>query len=127
MRLATCVVAAGMLAVGLGVGSAAAADVVVKTVDDRFEPAQITLEHGKPYRLRVENVGKDMHEFKAPAFFAAAKITGGADAMTPDHTELVIQPGQTKEVELIAPAAGSYALTCPDHDWDDMVGTIIVR
>jgi uncharacterized cupredoxin-like copper-binding protein len=127
------IVAATLLVAGLGAGmlagaqSAAADDVVVKTVDDRFEPAEITLEHGKPYRLRIENVGKDMHEFKAPAFFAAAKITGGADAMTPDRTELVVQPGQTKQVELVAPAPGSYAVTCPDHDWDDMVGKIVVR
>jgi uncharacterized cupredoxin-like copper-binding protein len=112
----------------LAAAPARADDVVVRLVDDRFEPAELVLEHAKAYRLRFENVGREMHEFKAPAFFAAARITGGADAMTPDRSELIVQPGQSKQIELTAPAArGSYELTCPDHDWDGMVGKITVR
>ncbi len=122
-----CAIAVVGLIAATGTTVAQGADlVVVKTVDDRFDPAEITLEHGKLYRLRIENVGKDMHEFKAAQFFHAAQLHDAA-AMTPDHTELVLQPGQTKEVELVAPAAGTYQLTCPDHDWDDMVGKIVVK
>jgi uncharacterized cupredoxin-like copper-binding protein len=119
--------AALAVAATLGAGPARADDVVVRLVDDRFEPAELMLEHGKPYRLRLENAGKEMHEFKAKAFFAAATITGGAEAMTADRSEIVVQPGQAKQIELTAPAPGSYELTCPDHDWDGMVGKITVR
>ena len=117
----------GMLVAAAASTTVQAADlVVVRTVDDHFDPAEIMLEHGKAYRLRIENVGKEMHEFKAAQFFGAARLTDAA-AMTPDHTELIVQPGQTKEVELTAPAAGTYDLTCPDHDWDNMVGKIVVK
>ena len=119
--------AALALTAALAATAARADDVVMRLVDDRFDPAELVLEHGKSYKLRLENRGKEMHEFKAPAFFAAARISGGADAMTPDRSEVVVQPGQTKELELTAPAAGSYELTCPDHDWDGMVGRITVR
>jgi uncharacterized cupredoxin-like copper-binding protein len=120
------------VAVALGLTAALAAmparadDVVVRMVDDRFEPAELVLEHGKPYRLRLENRGRELHEFKAAAFFAAAKL-GSRAALTPDGSEVVLQPGQSAEIDLVAPAPGSYDLTCPDHDWDGMVGKIVVR
>jgi uncharacterized cupredoxin-like copper-binding protein len=110
----------------LGAPPATADDVVVRLVDDRFEPAELVLEHGKSYRLRLENRGRELHEFKAAAFFGAAKIENRA-VLTPDGSEVVLQPGQTKEVELVAPAPGSYELSCPDHDWDGMIGKIVVR
>jgi len=107
---------------------AAGADLVlVRLVDDRFEPAELTLEHGKAYRLRLENTGHEMHEFSAKAFFKAAQVADAATALTNDGSEVVLQPGQSRELELVAPAPGSYPLTCPDHDWDGMVGKIVVR
>ena len=120
--------AGGLVAVALlGASSAVADDVVVRLVDDQFEPAEIVLEHGKSYRLRLVNAGKELHEFNAPAFFRAAQVKDGASALTPNGAEVVLQPGQTAELELVAPAPGSYQLTCPDHDWEGMVGTIVVR
>jgi uncharacterized cupredoxin-like copper-binding protein len=107
---------------------AAAADLVqVRLVDDRFDPAEIVLEHGKPYRLHIENVGHEMHEFSARAFFHAAQIADAAVTLTNEASEVVLQPGQSRDVDLVAPAPGTYALTCPDHDWDGMVGKIVVR
>ena len=115
------------VALALAAGSARAADVVeVRMVDDRFEPAEIVLEHGKAYRLHLVNAGKDMHEFAAPAFFAAAQVKDAATVLD-QGKEVVLQTGQTRDVELVAPAPGTYELTCPDHDWDDMVGKIVVR
>ena len=99
--------------------------VTVVMVDNRFEPDHVTFQHGKPYEPRLENHGKDMHEFTAPAFLKAATIkdkrrlaNGGSD--------VVVQPGTSVTVLLIAPAKGSYDLTCADHDWDGMVGKITV-
>lgn len=105
----------------------AAADlVVVRLVDNRYEPAELTLEHGKAYRLRIENVGHEHHEFKAAAFFKAAKILTPS-VLVQDGSEVALEHGKSAEVELVAPAAGTYELTCPDHDWDGMVGKIVVR
>ena len=123
----TTAAALGVL-LGFAVVHAYAADsMVVHLVDNRFEPTELVLEHGKAYRLRVENAGKELHQFKAAAFFRAARISQGRDALTPDGAEVVVQPGQAKELELVAPAPGRYELTCPDHDWDGMVGKIVVR
>lgn len=123
-----------MRALGLAAGfvlvaaRALAADVVeVRMVDDKFEPAQIVLEHGKPYRLHLVNAGKEMHEFAAKAFFDLAQVKDAATVLQYGGKEVLLQPGQTRDVELIAPAPGTYELTCPDHDWDDMVGKIVVK
>jgi uncharacterized cupredoxin-like copper-binding protein len=98
----------------------------VVMVDNRFEPDHLTFQAGRAYTLRLENRGKDLHEFTAPAFLKAATIrdkkhlaNGGGD--------VVVQPGRSVRIFLIAPAKGQYALTCADHDWDGMVGSISVR
>jgi hypothetical protein len=48
--------------------------VSVVMVDDKFVPERLTLRHGVPYRLHLENRGKDLHEFTAPEFFADAIV-----------------------------------------------------
>jgi uncharacterized cupredoxin-like copper-binding protein len=107
---------------------ALAADVIeVRMVDDKFEPAQIVLEHGKPYRLHLVNAGKEMHEFAAKAFFDGAQVKDAATVLQYDGKEVLLQPGQSRDVDFTAPAPGSYELTCPDHDWDNMVGKIVVK
>ena len=98
----------------------------VVMVDNRFEPDHITFHAGQPYALRLENHGKDMHEFTAPVFLKAATVrdkrllaNGGGD--------IVVQAGKSVLIFLIAPAKGKYDLTCADHDWDGMVGSISVE
>jgi uncharacterized cupredoxin-like copper-binding protein len=119
--------AAALLLALARIGDAGAADIVqVRLIDDRFDPTEIVLEHGKPYRLHLENGGKEMHEFSARAFFAAAQVQNPA-VLTNNGTEMLLHPGQSGDIDLVAPAPGSYELTCPDHDWDGMVGKITVR
>jgi uncharacterized cupredoxin-like copper-binding protein len=98
----------------------------VALVDYRFEPGELVLEQGKSYRLELRNSGTATHEFAAPAFFTAAHIADRA-MLTHEGTEILLQPGQAHAIELVAPGPGSYRLTCPDHDWDGMVGKITVR
>lgn len=95
-------------------------------VDNRFEPDHLTFKAGHPYILRLENHGKDMHEFTAPAFLKAATVRD-KKLLANGGTDIVVQPGKTVRVRLIAPAKGQYELTCADHDWDGMVGTISVN
>ncbi len=95
-------------------------------VDNRFDPSNLTLIAGKPYALQLENRGKDMHEFTAPVFLKAAEVRD-RQKLANGGTDIVVQPGKTVRVLLIAPAKGHYDLTCADHDWDGMVGTIVVE
>jgi plastocyanin len=109
--------------------SAAAADSVrvdVAMVDYRFSPDHLSLDHGVHYRLHLENRGKELHEFTAPTFFAAARLDN-PEALNREHTEVVVQPGETKDVFFTPGAPGTYDLRCGDHDWDGMVGGITVR
>jgi uncharacterized cupredoxin-like copper-binding protein len=119
---------AALALAGLPAAGAVAADLVqVRLVDDKFDPAEIVLEHGKPYRLHIENVGHEMHEFFARTFFHAAQVPDAASVLSNEASEIVLQPGQSRDIDLVAPAPGTYELTCPDHDWDGMVGKIVVR
>lgn len=98
----------------------------VVMVDDRFQPDHLTFVHGTPYRLRLENHGKDLHEFTAPEFFAAAVVRDPRQLANGDQ-EIVVQPGASAEVYLEPLKAGTFHLSCADHDWDGMVGEIVVR
>jgi len=119
----------GLLIALAGSCCAAAADPVwidVAMVDYRFSPDHLSLEHGVHYRLHLENRGKELHEFAAPMFFAAAKLDN-PEALNREHTEVVVQPGQSKDVFFTPGPPGAYDLRCGDHDWDGMVGGITVR
>ena len=98
----------------------------VVMVDNRFEPADLTFGHGKAYDLHLENHGKDMHEFTAPEFLKAAKLRDKA-RLASAGTDIVVQPGKSVDIFLIAPRKGPYKLICADHDWDGMVGSITVN
>ena len=97
----------------------------VVMVDNRFEPDRLTFHAGRVYALRLENRGKEMHEFTAPGFLKAATVRDRR-VLANGGTDIVVQPGKTVRVLLIAPARGQYGLTCADHDWDGMAGTITV-
>jgi uncharacterized cupredoxin-like copper-binding protein len=99
--------------------------VTVVMVDNRFQPDHLTFQQGKAYELRLENHGKDMHEFTAPAFLKASTIRDKA-LLANGGTDIVIQPGTSVNIFLIASAKGAYELVCADHDWDGMVGSITV-
>jgi uncharacterized cupredoxin-like copper-binding protein len=115
-------------ALPFGAGAAnwsAARKVRVVTVEYAFKPANLTFQQGVAYRLRVDNKGKETHEFTAPDFFKAVELRD-AKPLNADHTEIVIQPGEHKDLYFIAKQTGSYKLICSDHDWAGMVGSITV-
>ena len=120
-----------ILIVGIAPVSALAVDwskarkVTVVTVEYAFKPADLSFRVGTAYRLHLENKGKETHEFTAPDFFKAIEMRN-PDLTGPDHTEIVVQPGQKKDFYFVPKQAGSYDLRCSDHDWAGMVGHITV-
>jgi plastocyanin len=115
-----------VVAVGCCAATSAPVRIDVKMIDYGFVPDHLTLEHGVHYDLHLENRGKETHEFTAPVFLAAAKIDN-PQALNREHTEVVVEPGESKDVFLTAGAPGAYDLRCSDHDWTGMVGGIVVR
>jgi uncharacterized cupredoxin-like copper-binding protein len=95
-------------------------------VDYRFIPDHLAFQHDVHYRLHMENHGKETHEVTAPTFFASADIDN-PDVLNREHTEVVMQPGDVKDLFLTAHKPGTYDLRCSDHDWNGMVGGITVE
>ncbi len=100
--------------------------VTVEAKEYAFVPPDLHLAHGAVYRLRLRNVGKETHELTAPDFFKAAQIET-PDVLSGEGREILVQPGESKDLVFRAPAAGTYAMTCADHDWAGMIGKIIVE
>jgi len=99
--------------------------VSVVTVEYAFRPASLTFKQGTAYDLHLENQGKETHEFTAPDFFKAIEMRN-PDMTGPDHIEIVLQPGDKKDLYFVAKEPGLYGLICSDHDWAGMVGKITI-
>jgi uncharacterized cupredoxin-like copper-binding protein len=95
-------------------------------LDYRFEPNQLTFQHDVHYQLHLENHGKETHEFTAPVFFATVSIDN-PDVLNREHSEVLLQPGESKDVFFTPHKPGTYDLRCADHDWYGMVGGITVK
>jgi uncharacterized cupredoxin-like copper-binding protein len=101
-------------------------EVAVVMVDYRFIPDHLTFEHDVRYRLHLENHGKETHELTAPTFFATADIDNPG-YLNRERSEILMQPGDVKDIYLTPRRPGTYDLRCADHDWAGMVGGITVK
>lgn len=119
----------GLTALPLGAAGATdwskAQRVGVITTEYRFKPSSLTFRQGTAYRLRIENKGRETHEFTAPEFFKAVTARD-MKPLNGDRTEIVVQPGERKDFYFVAGAPGAYSLTCSDHGWAGMNGEITV-
>jgi uncharacterized cupredoxin-like copper-binding protein len=100
--------------------------VTVGLVDDRFVPDKLVFRAGVPYRLRLENRGREMHEFTAPEFLKTVDVQN-PEVLEQAGNEVLVQPGKAKDLLFVAKKPGRYPLLCADHDWDGMVGEITVE
>lgn len=105
---------------------AKAVTVTVVAVEYRFEPDRLVFRHGVPYRLHLVDRGRELHELTAPKFFAAIEMRNPA-ALNPERSEIVVRPGEARDLYFVAPQRGRFAMWCADHDWAGMTGEIIVK
>lgn len=130
LRIACSICLTALFAVALGI-PATRSDTKTITVDlfmvdYKFIPNHLTFHQGMHYRLHMENHGTETHEVTAPTFFATAALDN-PDLLNRERTEVVMQPGDTKDLLFTAPKAGTYDLRCSDHDWNGMIGGITVE
>jgi uncharacterized cupredoxin-like copper-binding protein len=100
--------------------------VTITTVEYAFEPNHLVLRRDIPYRLHVENHGRELHELTAPDFFKAVELCN-PEALNPEHTEIVLQPNEQKDLYFVTLQPGQYNMWCADHDWAGMTGDITVE
>lgn len=79
-------------------------EVAIQLRDGGFEPRELRLKAGQPYRLTITNTGVNNHYFNAPEFLAAAAVR---KAQVPRYAEL--KATRFKNFELFA-AGGSLEL-----------------
>ncbi|NIJ21608.1 putative cupredoxin-like copper-binding protein [Sphingomonas naasensis] len=91
----------------------------------RFTPATIELTHGRPYILHLSSKGG--HSFAAKAFFAAAVIPAADRARIKDG-KIELAGGDSVEIHITAPTAGSYPIKCTHflHAGFGMTGKFVV-
>jgi len=120
--------AVGMLALAIAMlaGSSTPEVVTVIETDYRFEPSTLRLRVNVSYRLHLENRGKELHEFTAPAFFRSVQL-GNPAVLNAERTEIVVQPGEQKDLDFVPRQVGRYPMACADHDWAGMTGEIVVE
>jgi len=89
-----------------------------------YVPNPIVLAAGEPVTLTLTNRSKGGHEFKAPQFFAASKITQGN---APDGA-VELKGGASASVTLV-PTRGTYRVHCGHflHTQFGMATAIYVR
>ena len=100
--------------------------VTVITVEYAFEPNHLVFRSDIPYRLHVENHGRELHELTAPDFFKAVELRN-PEVLNPEHTEIVLQPNEQKDLYFVTMRPGHYNMWCADHDWAGMTGDITVE
>jgi uncharacterized cupredoxin-like copper-binding protein len=100
--------------------------VKVVTVEYRFLPDHLMFRRGVAYRLRVVNRGHELHELTAPLFFETVELRD-LEALNREHTEIVLRPGEQKDLYFVAERPGRYDMRCADHDWAGMTGDITVK
>ena len=94
--------------------------------DYAFDPSNLTLRVGTPYRLHVENQGKENHEITAPTFFKSVALKN-PEVLNSERTEILLHPGEQSDIYFVAKQPGRYPFTCADHDWAGMTGLIVVQ
>jgi len=102
------------------------ATVTLVMSDYRFLPAQLHFRQGARYRLVLENRGKELHEFTAPAFLGQIAIANPG-ILASGAKDVVLHAHERKELRFVAGRRGHYRFICADHDWAGMIGEIIVE
>ena len=107
--------------------------VTVALSEYRIAPQQLEFRQGAPYRLRIENQGTLTHTFNSEGFFEAIAVqklrSGENETALPYVKDVVVAPGEVKDLYFLAVVPGSYDLRCSVilHDVFGMTGTIEIR
>lgn len=109
-----------------------AREIVVELDDDNYEPGNILLRRGMPYRLRLKNIGIKAHDMVGGSFFeenaiALKMVSTKVGRVTADRINSVyVRPKNETEIWFVALKAGEFSFFCsiPSHREAGMEGVI---
>jgi uncharacterized cupredoxin-like copper-binding protein len=120
---------AGAIAIALALAPSAVAEtrqtVTLVMTEYRFVPPKLRFRTGHAYRLVLVNHGKELHEFTAPDFLRAIAVDN-PNVLVAGGREISLPAGARSELLFSARRRGQFPLSCADHDWAGMVGTITI-
>ena len=126
MRIALVAALGALLLAAADTDWSKAETVTIVERDYVFDPSNLTFRAGTPYRLHVENQGKENHELTAPTFFQSVELKD-PKVLNSQRTEILVRPGEQQDIYFVAKQPGRYPFTCADHDWVGMTGLIVVQ
>lgn len=99
-----------------------------------YEPGEIVLKAGKPYKLVLKNSGKKKHYFTAPEFYkaiATRKVQSNKDGeiKAPYFTALELMVDGQLDLYFVAVTKGEYPVYCTikDHREEGMDAMLIIQ
>lgn len=115
-----------------GIDWTAAPEVVVDLKDHSYDPDEIVLTRGKPYKLILKNVGKVAHDMVGGSLFeesviALRMVNSDAGRVIADYVNSVYVRAHNRiELWLVPLREGEYSFYCslPGHREDGMEGLV---
>ena len=132
-------VAAEELPVGIKLHPAVAAadwnaveEVVVELADHMYEPTTLIFKLGKPYKMRLKNIGSTSHDMVGGSFFTEKVIalrminSKAGRIMADDINSIYLRAKNDTELWFIPLKEGEFTFFCslPQHRESGMEGTI---
>jgi plastocyanin len=105
------------------------AEVIEVTLSDfAFKPSTVHLQRGRPYALRLTNVGSGGHNFASKDLFAASTVAA-PDQSAIKKGRIEVGKGETQTVRFAPLTAGKYAIKCTHflHSGFGMKGSAIIQ
>lgn len=109
--------------------------VTVEAYDYGYEPRDLKLKAGQPYKLTIRNTGSKDHYYTATEFYQAiatrkAMVNKFAEIKAPYFTAIeVLKNGGSVDLYLVPVVKGAYKVFCPidDHQEKGSQGTITIE
>ena len=117
-----------LLAAGRAPADPGAERIEIDLSNFKFSPASFSMRSGARYTLHLVNRSGGGHDFVAKSFFARA-VLAPADRALVRRGEVEQGGGETRDIALVAPAAGRYEVHCSHfmHETFGMKAVIDVR
>lgn len=109
-------------------------EVLVELGDNNYEPNELKLKIGMPYKLRLKNMGNASHDmvggtFFSPEVIALKMVNTRVGRVSADNINAIyIRPKNEAELWFVPLKKGEFSFVCsiPGHADSGMTGTVII-